>query len=185
MNQPTLNPEGISVPYYYAATLTACAGTWLEQVPTLAEQQRIDAACKLVREQRRIAVEFHQDPQESRLFSLQLFRDPQFVPLYLSDPLIEQILATVGEPPVVDTEDDPAFANYLRQAVLSIATARVRSGLSGQVRRFLPHFVEREEWKAAVAIDSNAFRTALGNEVSPFLVQVTLGGLARWYDEHD
>lgn len=169
----------------YVASLTACEGTWLAQPPDAAEQQRIDAACKAVREQRRLAREFYDHIREARIFSLELFRREEFAPLHLSNRLIEQILDAVGEPPVVEDRDDPAFARYMRRAVLSIATARMRRDLAAQVRRFLPHYVETEQWKEAVAIDGNAFRTSLGNEVSPFLVQMTLGGLARWYEQHE
>jgi hypothetical protein len=168
---------------YPPASLTACAGTWLEHEPDTIERQRIDVASRRVREQRLVAIEFHTNPTEAKLFSFTLFREARFVPLHLSDTLIERVLRTVGEPPVVAVEDDPAFATYLRRAVLSIATAKVRSGLAGQLRRLLPVYIEEERWKEGIAIDSNAFRTSLGNEVSPFLVQMTLGGLARWYDQ--
>ncbi len=170
---------------YAPASLSACTGTWLEQAPDADEQQRIDAACKQVREQRKHAIAFYRVPVEARIFSLELFRRAAFSPLHLSDHLIEQILQAVGEPPVVEAQDDPSFATYLRQAVLCIASARVRRDLATQLRRFLPGYVEQELWKEAIAIDHNAFRTALGNEVSPFLVQMTLGGLTRWYDEHE
>ena len=61
----------------------------------------------------------------------------------------------------------------------------MRSALAGQLRRLLPQFVEADRLKDALAIDYNAFRTALGNEVSPFLVQMTLQGLARYYEALD
>jgi hypothetical protein len=181
-DNPT-TPSGTA--YYYAATLTTCEGTWLALPPDAAEKQRIDAASQAVREQRKLAVEFYQDPRQAKIFSLELFRTEDFAPLHLNDTLIEQILSAVGEPPVVQDSDDPAFATYMRHAVLSIATARVRSALAGQLRRFLPGYVAGEAWHKAIAVDNNAFRTALGNEVSPFLVQMTLGGLARWYEHHE
>lgn len=184
MNAPADDAQVVlQPPYYYVAALTRCADTWLALPPDEAELQRIEVACRAVREHRKIAVEFHRNPQLVREFSLELFQRPDFAGLHLSNSLIEKIIAAVGEPPVVTDQDDPTFANYLRRAVLSIATSRVRRDLSGQLRRFLPAFVEREEWQAAVAIDHGAFRTALGNEVSPFLVQMTLQGLARFYDE--
>jgi hypothetical protein len=171
--------------YYYAASLTACARSWLEHAPDADEYQRIEHACQEVRQQRKIAVEFHKDPRSAKIFSLELFQRQEFQPLYLSDRLIEQILSTVGEPPVVEDQANPAFANYMRRAVLSIATSQVRRHMAGQLRRFLPGYVSAGQWKEAVAIDYNAFRTALGNEVSPFMVQMTLGGLTRWYEQHD
>lgn len=173
----------VLVPLYAAASLTTCAGTWLEQAPDVAEQQRIEAAFQQVREHRKLAIELHTDPEAAKLFSFALFRRAEFGPLHLADGLIEQILHTVGEPPVVEEEEKAAFTTYLRQAVLSIATARVRRDLGGQLRRFLPLYAAAGQWKEAVTIDHNAFRTALGNEVSPFLVQMTLGGLARWYEQ--
>lgn len=169
----------------YAATLTTCEGTWLEQPPTEEEQQRIEAASHTIREYRRLAIEFHRDPTAANIFSLELFREKEFAPLHLNDRLIAQIIDRVGEPPVVEEADDPAFSTYLRQAVLSIASAQVRRALAEQLRRLLPHYVEAGEWKKAIAVDYNAFRTALGHEATPFLVQMTVEGLARWYETHD
>lgn len=180
-----MQDEVVLIAVHSAVSLTACADTWLEHAPDEAEQRRIDAAFKQVREQRRLAIEIHKDSQATKLFSLALFRRPAFHPLHLDDWLIEQILHRVGEPPLVEDIDDPVFATYLRQAVLSIATARVRRSMAAQLRRFLPIYVEAGEWKEAVIIDHNAFCTSLGNEVSPFLVQMTLGGLARWYNKHE
>jgi hypothetical protein len=169
----------------YTAALTTCTGTWLEHPPDADEQQRIDAAFKLLREQRRIAIEFHRDPEAANLFSIELFRGKVFRPLHLEDWLIERILNNIGEPPVVEEGDERTFTNYLQRAVLSIAAPHFRRSLAGQLRRFLPQYVEAGRWKEAVAIDYNAFRTSLGNEVSPFLVQMTLEGLARWYEMHE
>jgi hypothetical protein len=169
----------------YAASLTTCEGTWIEKRPVIEELRRIDAAIQSLKGQVQLINQFKRDEQAANLYSLELFRDPAFAPLHLEDWLVEQMLAAVGEPPVVEDQNDPLFANYLRRAVLSVATSRMRSALAGQLRRFLPQYVERGQFKDAVAIDYNAFRTALGNEVSPFLVQMTLQALARWYETHD
>ncbi len=177
--------EAITAHHFYPATLTRCEGSWLEQAADEDEQQRIDSALKQVRQQRKLAIEFYQNPQAANIFSLELFRGNDFRALHLSDRLIVQVLAAFGEPPVVTDESDPALADYLRQAVQSIATARVRSALAGQLRRYMPYYVEVEHWKEAIAIDNNAFRTSLGKEVSPFLAQMTLAGLARWYEENE
>ena len=91
----------------------------------------------------------------------------------------------MGEPPLVQDQGDPAFTDYLRRAVMSVATSRMRSALASQLRRFLPQFVEAGRFKEAVAVDYNSFRTSLGNDISPFLVQMTLQGLARWYETHE
>lgn len=168
----------------FAATLTRCEGTWLEKVADAAEEQRIEAATKVLRQQRKIAVEFYQNPEQVNLLSIELFRRPEFAPLHLEDWLIERIIDKLGEPPVVDEgEDTGVFTDYLRDAVLSFAHADIRRAMASQLRRFLPQFVAAEQWREAVAIDYNAFRTSLGNEVSPFLAQMTLEGLAHWYDE--
>jgi hypothetical protein len=170
--------------YAYVAPLTRCAGTWLAEPPDQAEQQRIDDAARQLREQRQVAVAFYNDPAAARAYSLELFSKPDFAPLHLNDAVIERILAAVGEPPIVATTDDPAFATYMRQAALHGASSRARRDLARQLRRFLPRYVAAGDWKPAVAIDHNAFRTALGKEASPFLVQMTFGGLLRWYEQH-
>lgn len=185
MDQETQSERGWRLNTEFAATLTTCAGTWLEQPPDAAEQQRIDTASRHVREQRKLAIAFHHDPQAANLFSIELFRRPEFAPLHMADWLIERIITTVGEPPVTEDVDGPAFSAYLRRAVLSIADPQVRRALAGQLRRYLPRYVEAGEWKKAVAIDNNAFRTSLGKEATPFLVQMTLEGLARWYETYE
>lgn len=167
----------------YTASLTRCAGTWLEHAPDTTEEERIAAASSAVREQRRLTVEFHQDPTAATLFSIALFREAAFAPLHLEHWLIAQLIAEQGEPPDVTDPDDPAFVGYLRRAILGIAHPRLRKALAAQLRRYLPRYVDAGEWQAAIAIDYNAFRTALGNEVSPFLMQMTLEGLARYYEE--
>ncbi len=167
--------------FYSEAQWTTCAGTWLAQPADLAEREAIDRAAQALKEQRKLALEFYRDPLAAKQFGLELFSQPAFTPLHLSDALIEKLIANVGEPPIVESPDDPAFANYLRTGVLSIANSKVRRHLAHQLRRFLPQFVQAEQWTAAIAIDNNAFRTSLGNEASPFLVQMTLRGLARYY----
>lgn len=168
---------------YPPALWTRCQGTWLEQAPDEAEQRRIDEACHALREQRRLAIAFYDDPPAARAYSLELFTRSDFAPLHLNAELIQKVLAHVGEPPVVQEDDSPEFAGYMRQAALTIATSKTRRHLSDQLRRLLPQYVEAEAWKSAIAIDNNAFRTALGNEVTPFLVQMTFGGLLAWYEE--
>ena len=66
-----------------------------------------------------------------------------------------------------------------------MAQPNTRRLLAAQLRRYLPRYVEAGQWREAVAIDYSAFRTALGNEVTPFLAQITLAGLADYYDTHD
>jgi hypothetical protein len=171
--------------YYAPASLTHCAGTWLAHAPDDAEQQRIEAAQAELRQHRRLTVEFHQDPLAARRTSLELFGEPAFAPLHLADHLVEQIVAAVGEPPVVEDQNDPTFATYLGRAVLSIASSRVRRDMAAQLRRFVPLYAGEGRWKEAIAIDHNAFRTVFGHEATPFLVQMTFGGLLRWYEQRE
>lgn len=168
-----------------AARITRCAGTWLEQEPDTAEQQRIAEAQRLLREQRTAAAELHRDAEAANAFCIELFRSPTYAPLHLSDQLVEQIVARVGEPPVVAEGDEAQFSDYLRSAVLAVALPNTRRLLAAQLRRFLPQYVEAGQWREAAAVDHSAFRTSLGNEVTPFLAQMALAGLADYYDAHD
>jgi hypothetical protein len=169
----------------YAASLTRSDGSWIEQPPTDAERVRVDQAYRVLREQRRIAVEFHKEPEQANLFSLELFRAETFAPLHFDDWIIEQMIEACGEPPVVEGEDQSEFSEYLRQAVLSVANSRLRRALGAQLRRFLPQFVEAGKLREAVAIDYNAHWTIFGNITTPFLVQMALAGLARYYEAEE
>jgi len=168
-----------------AAGLTRCAGTWLERAPDDAEQARIAEAARQLREHRKLAVEFHRDPQAADAFCLELFRGPEFAPLHFADGLVERMIAKAGEPPVVDEERQAEFSDYLRHAVLAVALPDTRRQLAAQLRRFLPELAAAGRWREAVAVDYSAFRTSLGNEVTPFLAQMALAGLADYYDARD
>lgn len=169
----------------YAASLTRSDGSWIEQPPDDRERQRVDAAYRVLREQRRIAVEFHKEPEQAKLFSLELFRQETFAPLHFDDWVIEQMIAECGEPPVVEEGNEAEFSDYLRRAVLSVAHARLRRAMGAQLRRFLPQFVEAGKLKEAVAIDYNAHWTIFGNITTPFLVQMALAGMARYYEAEE
>lgn len=168
-----------------ATRITRCAGTWLAEEPDTAEQARIAEASRLVREQRAVASAFHREPEAANAFCLELFRSEEYRPLHLSDELVERIIARLGEPPVVDESEGEVFSTYLRQAALAVATPNTRRLLAAQLRRYLPRYTAAGQWKEAVAIDHSAFRTALGNEVTPFLAQMTLAGLADYYETHE
>lgn len=168
-----------------AARLTRCAGSWLAQAPTTAEQQRIAKAAQALRGQRKLALEFYRDPQATDAYCIELFRGEEFAVLHFADELIERMLARVGEPPVVSEGEEAAFSDYLRQGVLAVAMPDIRRTLAAQLRRFLPRYSEAERWREAVAVDYSAFRTSLGNEVTPFLAQMALAGLADYYDSHE
>lgn len=170
----------------YVASLTTCEGTWLEKRPEMEEQRQIVAATHLlIQKHLPIINEFKRDVTAANLYSLELFRDELFKPLHFEDWVVEQMIEAVGEPPIVESQDDPAFSSYLQRAVLSVATSRFRASLASQLRRFLPVLINAERYRDAVCVDYNAFRTSLGNEVSPFLVQMTLQSMARWYEEHE
>lgn len=168
-----------------ATRITRCAGTWLERQPDEAEQRRIAEAARLLKEQRAVAVEFHRDPDAANEYCLELFRGEAFQPLHLADELVELMIARKGEPPIVGEGEGEIFSNYLRDAVLAVALPNTRRFLAAQLRRLLPQYVEAGQWRAAVAIDYSAFRTSLGNEVTPFLAQMALAGMAAYYETHE
>jgi hypothetical protein len=166
-----------------ATLLTRCAGTWLAQPADQAEQARIAAAGRQLRDKRAIALELHRDEEALNAFCIELFREDTFAPLHLGPLLISKMIAQVGEPPVVGEDETPVFSDYLHRAVLSVAVPNTRRFLASQLRRVLPTYTETGRWREAVAIDYSAFRTSLGNEVTPFLAQMALAGLADYYDE--
>lgn len=168
-----------------AARITRCAGTWLEQPPDEAEQRRIAEASRLLKEQRAVAVAFHKDPDAANTFCLDLFRTEAFQPLHFADALVEVMIKKQGEPPIVGENEGEIFSNYLRDAVLAVALPNTRRFLAAQLRRLLPAYTEAGQWQEAVAIDYSAFRTALGNEVTPFLAQMALAGMAAYYETHE
>ncbi|HMQ34514.1 MAG TPA: hypothetical protein PKD53_27505, partial [Chloroflexaceae bacterium] len=108
-----------------------------------------------------------------------------FQPLHFADELVELMIARRGEPPVVGEGEGEIFSNYLRDAVLAVALPNTRRFLAAQLRRTLPAYVEAGQWREAVAVDYSAFRTSLGNEVTPFLAQMALAGLAAYYEAHE
>ncbi len=165
-----------------AIRLTRCAGTWLAEPPTAEEQARIAAAARALTGQRELTLALHRDQAALDAYCVELFRDPMFDPLHIGPEVIRRIIDRLGEPPVAE-DDAAAFSRYLQQAVLLFALPNPRRLLAAQLRRYLPRFTEAENWQAAVAIDYSAFRTSLGNEVTPFLAQMTLAGLADYYDE--
>jgi hypothetical protein len=169
----------------YAASLTTCEGTWLERAPDAAEQARLRQAQQELAKHRRVAHEFANDTAGAFTFSLELFRQPEFAPLHFDDWVIEQVLATHGEPPIAEQPDDPVFTDYLKRSAADIATGRLRRAMAEQARRFIPIYVERGQIKEALAIDYNAYLTVMSETVTPLLVQMLVAGLARWYDEHE
>lgn len=169
----------------FTAALTACEGTWLAQPPSDDEQARLKAAQKVLEKHRAAAAELSADEDRLQRFSLEVFRDERFAPLHFDDWVIESALERFGEPPVSEDPADTAFTDYLRVAVQSVATARVRRALAGQVLRFVPAYTEAGLINEALAINYNAYVTVMSNANTPLLVQMMVGGLSRWYDEHE
>jgi hypothetical protein len=167
----------------YVASLTNCAGTWLERAPTAEELTRIQMADRMLRSHRVEAMQLGANREEFNKLSLGVYRDERFQPLYLDDWLIESIIADHGEPPVVDDESDPSFTNYLLRALGSVASARFRRALAEQSRRFLPQLVQEGKIREALAVEHNAYMTVMSEAATPLLVQTLVGGMARYYDE--
>lgn len=169
----------------FAAGLTACEGTWLERPPDAEELARIKSADQMMRGFRVEAQALAANRDALNAFSLQIYRDERWTPLHFDDWVIEMILEEIGEPPIVADNNDPAFSNYLLQALGVIAGARVRRTLAEQSRRFLPQYVGEAKFREALAIEHNAYLTVMSDAATPLLVQMLVGALARWYDEHD
>lgn len=169
----------------YVTSLTACEGTWLDSLPDRDEQQRIADARRELAQYRAIAAELAKDQEATNAFTLALLRDERFTPLHFEDWVIEQVIAAHGEPPVTETEDDPAFSDYLRMAVQTTATSRVRRGLASQAVRLVPGLVAEGRTREALALEYNVYLTLMSEAVTPLLAQMMVGGLARWYDEHE
>jgi hypothetical protein len=169
----------------FVASLTASEGTFLERPPATDEQQRINAAFQELKKHRTEADAFASDPEAANRASIELFRSPLFTPLQFEDWVVESLLDKHGEPPVVEDDSDPAFSDWLRAAVLDMATPRVRRAMAEQVRRFLPTYIQAGQVKEALAIEYNAYLTVMSEAVTPLLAQMLVGALARWYDEHE
>jgi hypothetical protein len=169
----------------FTARLTACEGTWLEQRPTPEEQARIAAARKQLEQYRSVANAMSRDPETLTRRGVEVFRAAHFTPLHFDDWVIEQVFDELGEPPVSEDPNDTAFSDYLRAAVETVATARVRRAMADQVRRFLPQYVEAGLIEESLVIEQNAYLTVMSSMVTPLLAQMMVGGLARWYDEHE
>lgn len=169
----------------FVSGLTACEGTWLERMPDRDEQNRVSEARRELSLYRPVAAALIADEEVVKRLSLEVLRDPRFTPLYFEDWVIEQVIAAHGEPPVVENEDDPAFSDYLRAAVQSTASSKVRRALASQVARFLPQLISENKHREAISIEYNIYMTLMSDAVTPLLAQMMVGGLARYYDEHE
>lgn len=169
----------------FVSSLTATHGSWLEHKPDTDELARIRSAEQMLASHRVEAQALGEDREAFNRMSLQVFRDERWEPLSFDDWLIEGILAEHGEPPIVLNNEDPAFSNYLLLALGTIASGRVRRALAEQARRFIPQYVAQGQLREALIIGHNAYMTVMSDAATPLLVQMLVGGLARWYDEHE
>lgn len=169
----------------FTAQLTACEGTELEHRPSSDELARIAAARRELDQYRSVAAAMSRDPNTLTRRGVEVFRAAHFAPLHFDDWVIEQVFEALGEPPVSEDPNDTAFSDYLRAAVETVASGRVRRALAEQVRRFLPQYVKAGLIEEAIIIEQNAYLTVMSNMVTPLLAQMMVGGLARWYDEHE
>lgn len=170
---------------HYAASLTACQGTWLERAPDAAELQRIRQIDLMLRQYRLQAMQMGRDKAGTHALSLDVYREPEWAALHLDDWLIEDVLEVIGEPPIAVDPDDTAFTAWLLRALGTIAHARFRRALAEQSRRFLPQYAAAGRIKEALAIEHNAYMTVMSEAATPLLVQMLVGGLARYYETHD
>jgi hypothetical protein len=164
---------------------TRCGGTFLAEPLDDAERQRVYLASQDLLTQRAAARALYADGEAFKAYCIELFRRPQFSALTLSRELVQSIINALGEPPVPEEGDESEFSAYLNRAAAQIATAQNRRVLASQLRRMLPVMLGQNDLKAAIAVDYSSFRTSLGTEISPFLAQITLNGLAAYYDEQD
>ena len=169
----------------YVSSITACEGTWLERMPERDEQIRIAQARQELMQHRLIAAEMGKDEAATNRLSLEVLRDQRFAPLHFEDWLIEQVINAHGEPPIVENDDDPAFSDYLRAAVQHVASSRLRRALTSQASRFLPQLVDEGKIREALALEYNIYITSMSDAVTPLLAQMMVGGLARYYEEHE
>ncbi len=173
--------EGVA----FVASLTNCEGSWLERAPDAEELTRIEGADKMLRGFRTQAQELGRDRDTFNGFSLEVYREERWAPLYFADWLIEDIIEAIGEPPVVTDPDDTSFSDYLLRGLGVVVHARVRRAMAEQSRRFLPHYVGEGRTKEALVVAHNAYMTVMSEAATPLLIQSLVGGLARYYDEHE
>lgn len=170
---------------YYAAELTTTAGSWLAAPPDPAEIARIAAARRELSRHRNEAQKLGADQIMLNALSLQIFQHSRFAPLHFADWVVETMLRANGEPPVVEDPRDSSFGDYLHNAVVGFASARVRRAMAEQVRRYLPDYIDAGLTHEALVIEHNAYMTVMSDAATPLLVQMTVSAMARWYEEHE
>ena len=177
-----IHPPRRSTTYTHAA-YTRCTGTWLEQEPAKTELVALRDAMEVARNSRDTVATNVPDLDAYHSLSLALFRHDRFRPLALDGWLIATIIDTLGEPPIVEDENDPAFTDYIRQAIGEIGSARIRRALAEQAQRFLPILIKENEIDGAVLLAQNTYMTLMSESTTPLLVQAMVSGLSAYYDE--
>ena len=177
-----IHPPRRSTAFTHAA-YTRCAGTWLEHEPTKAELVALRDAMEVARSSRNTVAEKVPDLDAYHRLSLDLFRHDRFRPLALDGWLIATVIDALGEPPIVEDENDPAFTQYIRQALGEIASARIRRAIAEQAQRFLPVLINENDIEGAVLLAQNTYMTMMSESTTPLLVQVMVSGLSAYYDE--
>jgi hypothetical protein len=177
-----IHPPRRSTAYTHAA-YTRCAGTWIEHEPQKAELVALRDALEVARSSRNSVVANVPDVEAYHRLSLALFRHDRFRPLALDGWLIATVIDALGEPPIVEDENDPAFTQYIRQALGEIASARIRRAIAEQAQRFLPTLINENDVEGAVLLAQNTYMTLMSESSTPLLVQAMVSGLSAYYDE--
>ncbi len=175
-------PARRSTAYTHAA-YTRCAGTPLESAPDAAELAAIREAMEAARRERQSVQESLTSIDAYHAQSLTLYRDNRFMVMALDGWLIADVIESIGEPPIVEDEEDPAFTEYIIRALDAIMSARIRRALSEQSQRFLPALIEENNIQGAVLLANNAYMTLMSDAATPLMVQAMVSGLAAYYDE--
>ena len=175
-------PARRSTAYTHAA-YTRCVGTLLEDAPDAAEQTAVRAAMESARRERQTVQDSLTSVDAYHGLSLTLYRDARFNALALDGWLIADVIESIGEPPIVEDEEDPAFTDYIVRALDAIMSARIRRALAEQSQRFLPQLIAENNIEGAVLLSNNAYMTLMSDAATPLMVQSMVSGLAAYYDE--
>jgi hypothetical protein len=93
------------------------------------------------------------------------------------------VIDAIGEPPIVEDENDPAFTDYIRHSIGEIGSARIRRAIAEQAQRFLPILINENNVEGAVLLAQNTYMTLMSESTTPLLVQAMVSGLSAYYDE--
>lgn len=177
-----IHPPRRSTTFTHAA-YTRCVGTWLEHEPPPSELVALRDAMEVARNSRNTVAASVPDVEAYHRLSLALFRHDRFRSLALDGWLIATVIDTLGEPPIVEDENDPTFTQYIRQALGAIASARIRRAIAEQAQRFLPVLINENDIEGAVLLAQNTYMTLMSESTTPLLVQAMVSGLSAYYDE--